>query len=340
MASIKDVAKAAGVSISTVSRTINNNPSISAATKERVSKVIKDLNYSPNSMAKGLSNNNSYTITLLVDVEDEKSFYNPFFYEVMHGIEKIVYRKEYCLIVSNLNTMIRKENVLEWLIKGKRTEGVILPSSIIDSKMIKELKKNNIPFVSIGEPANLRETISWVDINNRKAGEQATNYFIDNNRKKIAFIGYDNSKVFNRRRFEGYKIALENSKINYDASLVIEGRNSKDDGYRMMKELLSDNNFPDSVICADNLMSIGAIRAIQESGLSIPKDISVISFDNSQIAEIMYPAISTINVDVFELGLQSAKLLFELIENPGTRFQEVLISTNVEERETTILNNQ
>lgn len=340
MASIKDVAKAAGVSEATVSRTINNNPSISATTKERVLKAIKDLNYSPNSMAKGLSNNNSYTITLLVDVEDEKSFYNPFFYEVMHGIEKIVYKKEYCLIVSNLKTMLRKENVLDWLIKGKRTEGVILPSSIIDARMVKELKKNKIPFVSIGEPADLRETISWVDINNRKAGEQATNYFIDNNRKKIAFIGHDNSKVFNKRRFEGYKIALENSKINYDASLVIEGRNSKDDGYRMMKELLSNSNFPDSVICADNLMSVGAIRAIQESGLSIPKDISVISFDNSQVAEITYPAISTINVDVFELGLQSAKLLFELIENPATRYQEILISTNVEERETTILSNQ
>jgi len=335
MASIKDVAKAAGVSVTTVSRTINNNPYISPATKERVLKAIKDLNYSPNSMAKGLSSNNSYTITLLVDIEDEKSFYNPFFYEVMHGIEKIVYKNEYCLIVSNLKTMLRKENVLDWLIKGKRTEGVILSSSIIDSKMIKELKKSKIPFVSIGEPADLREPISWVDINNRKAGEQATNYFIDNNRKKIAFMGFDNSKVFNKRRFEGYKVALENSKINFDANLVIEGRNSKDDGYRMMKELLSNSDYPDSVICADNLMSVGAIRAIQESGLSIPKDISLISFDNSQIAEITYPTISTINVDVLELGLQSAKLLFEIIENPGTRYQEILISTNVEERETT-----
>lgn len=213
MASIKDVAKAAGVSVSTVSRTINNSPSISAITKERVLKAVKELNYSPNSIAKGLSNNNSYTITLLIDIEDEKSFYNPFFYEVMHGIEKVVYKKEYCLIVSNLNTMLRKENVLDWLIKGKRTEGVILPASIINSKMVKDLNKNNIPFVSIGEPANLRETINWVDINNRKAGEQATNYFIDNKRKKIAFIGYDNSKVFNRRIFERYKTVLENSKI-------------------------------------------------------------------------------------------------------------------------------
>lgn len=336
MSSIKDVAKAAGVSISTVSRIINNNSSISASTRERVLKAIKDLNYSPNSIAKGLSSNNSYTITLLIDTEDEKAFYNPFFYEVMHGIEKIVYKKEYCLIVSNLNTRLKDENVLDWLVKGKRTEGVILPSSIIDSDMLKKLKKSKISFVSIGELSDPRETVSWVDIDNRKAGEQAANFFIDNGRKKIAFIGYDNSKLFNRRRFEGYRSALENSGINYDAGMVIEGGNSKNEGYRMMKELLDNKIIPDSVICADNLMSIGAIKAIQESKYSIPGEISLISFDNPQIAEISYPAVSTVNVDVFELGLQSAKLLFDLIENPEAREQGILISTSVEERETTV----
>lgn len=339
MASIKDVAKVAGVSVSTVSRTINNNPSISNTTKEKVLKAIKELNYSPNSMAQSLSNNNSYTITLIVDNEDEKSFHNPFFYEVMHGIEHIVYNKDYCLIVSNLKTMLTSENVLERLIKGKRTEGVILPSSIIDSQMINKLKENKIPFVLIGEPANLKETVSWVDINNRKAGEQATNYLIDSHRRKVAFIGYDKEKVFNKRRFEGYKNALASSEINYNPGLVVEGVNSKDDGYRMMLELLKDqDDLPDSVICADNLMSVGAIRAIKEAGLSIPENISLISFDNSQIAEIMYPTISTIDVDVYQLGVQSARLLFDLIENPGAREQELLISTDVLERETTFKN--
>lgn len=335
MASIKDVAKAAGVSVSTVSRTINNSSLISIETKERVFKAIKELNYSPNNLAKGLSNNNSYTITLLIDIEDEKSFYNPFFYEVMQGIEKIVYKNEYSLILANLNTFLKNENVLDWLIKGKRTEGVIFPSSIIDSKIIKDLQNNNVPFVSIGEPVNIRDEINWVDINNKKAGEQATYYFIQRNRKRIAFIGYDYSKIFNRRRFEGYRTALENSNIDYDSSLVIEGVDTKDEGYRMMKRLIDENNIPDSVICADNLISVGVIRAIQESKLTIPQDISIISFDSSQIAEIIYPTISTIKVDVYELGIQSAKLLFEQIEDPNIRNREVLISTNIVERETT-----
>jgi len=336
MTSIKDVAKAAGVSTSTVSRTINKNPSISAATKERVMKEVKRLKYIPNSIAKSLSNNNSYTITLLVNVEDEKSFQNPFFYEVMHGIEKVVYEKEFCLIVANLDTKLRKDNILDWLVKGKRTEGVILPSSIIDSKIIKELKEFNIPFVLIGDPANIKQSTNWVDINNKKGGEQATYSLIEKGYKKIAFFGLDKTKVFNKRRFEGFESAMEKSKMKIDSNLVIEDCNSSDDGYFFMKKLLEEKNVPDAVICAQELISVGVLRAIQEKGLSIPNDIGIISFDNSQIAEMMHPTITTVNVDVLELGIQSAKLLFSQIENPEMRNQELLISTNIDERETTL----
>jgi len=335
MASIKDVAKLAGVSVSTVSRVINNNPVIPSKTRDKILKVIKELDYSPNSMAQGLSNNRSYTITLLINIDDEKSFYNPFFYEVMHGIEKVVYENEYCLIVANLKTMLKNDKVLNWLIKGKRTEGIILPSSIIDSKMVNELKKNKIPFVSIGEPQDLREPISWGDINNRQGGEQATNCLLDKGYQKIAFVGLDENKLFCRRRFEGYKIALEKNKQNLDQELVIQSGNTRDDGYRVMKKLLLSGNKFDAVICADNTLSVGVIKAIREKGLSIPNDIGVVSFDNSQIAELLEPSISTVNIDVFELGLQSANLLFRLIENPKASGQEILISTNIEERETT-----
>lgn len=340
MASIKDVAKAAGVSASTVSRTINNNPSISAKTKERVMREVKKLKYIPNSMAKSLSDNNSYTITLLVNVEDEKSFQNPFFYEVMHGIEKVVYEKEFCLIVANLDTRLRKDSILNWLIKGKRTEGVILPSSIINSKIIKELKEFDIPFVLIGDPANIKESTSWVDINNKKGGEQATYALIEKGYKRIAFIGLDKSKVFSRRRFEGYESALLNNDMIIDSDLIIECCNTSEDSYQVMKKLLDEKKAPDAVICAKEIISVGVLRAIREKGLKIPNDIGLISFDNSQIATMVYPTITTINVDVLEMGIQSAKLLFSKIENPKMRNQELLISTNIEERDTTFLKDQ
>lgn len=335
MSNIKDVAKAAGVSTSTVSRTINNSPSISQETKDRIFDVIKQMNYSPNSIAKALTNSKSYTVTLLVDVEDEKSFQNPFFYEIMHGIEKLVYKKEFSLIVANLKTTLKKQSVLEWLVKGKRTEGVILPSSILTSSIVEELKKDRVPFVSIGETTQIKESISWVDVDNKKGAESATYELLDKGYKNIAFLGLDHSKVFSNRRYEGYSNALLNSEVKIIPELVIECGNTKDDGYYHMKKLLNGNTIPDAVICADNILSIGAIKAIQEAGLSIPENVGLISFDNQQIAELSYPTITTVNVDLYEMGFQAAKLLFEMIEDPETRDQGLLISTSLEKRQTT-----
>lgn len=335
MPNIKEVAKAAGVSSSTVSRVINGSSSISEETKEKVFSVIKAMNYSPSSIAKALTNNKSYTVTLLVDVDDEKSFQNPFFYEIMHGIEKLVYKKEYSLIVANLNTTMKKQSILDWLVKSKRTEGVILPSSILNSQIVEELKRDGVPFVAIGEATHLKESVSWVDIDNKKGSEMATYELLNNGFSKIAFIGLDKTKVFSNRRYEGYCSALEKSDLILNKSMVIECGNSKNDGYIQMKKLLESDPAPDAVICADNTISIGVIRAIQEAGLSIPSDIGLISFDNNQVAELLYPTISTVNINLFELGYQSAKVLFELIENPHVMDQGLLISTNIKNRETT-----
>jgi DNA-binding LacI/PurR family transcriptional regulator len=334
MPNIKDVAKAAGVSTSTVSRTINNNPAISQATKDRIFQEMKRLNYSPNLLAKSFTNNKSYTITLLVDVEDEKSYQNPFFYEIMYGIERYVYKKEFSLIVANLNSTMQKQSILEWLVKSKRTEGVILPASILNSKIIETLKSEHVPFVSIGEPVNLRESVSWVDVDNKKGTETAIYTLLEKGYQRIAFLGLDKTKLFSKRRYEGYKNVFADKAMDLIPSLVVECGNSKEEGYKHMQALLQGNERPDAVVCADGTLAFGAIKAIQEAGLSIPEDIGIISFDNSQLAELSYPAITTVNVDVFELGLQSAKILFELIENPEAINQGLLISTTIRERDT------
>ena len=334
MVSLKDVALASGFSKSTVSRCINNNPSISKRTRDLVMLEVKRLNYVPNLIAKSLSNNNSYTVTLLVDVEDEKSFQNPFFYAVIHGIEKVVYDKEYCLVVANINSVMKEQNIIDWLIKGKRTEGLILPSSIINDELIRSLKKYGVPFVIIGDPDILHETVSWVDVNNRRGGEQAALRLIDAGYKNISIMGYDEQKVFSKQRIEGYRKALSRSGHIIDESLIKKGQGNNKDGYIVMKELLESNNKPDAVICSKEFMSIGAIRAIQEKGLRIPEDIGIISFDNNQIAELAYPAVSTVKVDLFELGLQASELLFEYINKTDRTAQQLMIPTSLDERET------
>jgi DNA-binding LacI/PurR family transcriptional regulator len=332
MASIQDVAKAAGVSKSTVSRCINDSPTISQATKDRVMEIVKQLGYVPNVMAKSLSSNNSYNITLLVDDDDPQSFQNPFFYEVMHGIEKIIYKNNYSLVVANVRHIEKEQDLITWLVKTKRTEGIILPSSIAVDSMIQKLKKERMPYVVLGDPDSLKETSSWVDVNNRKGGEQATLRLIEAGYKNIAFIGYDEAKVFSKQRLEGYKKVIDNYGLKVN---VQKGLGNKVDGYNIVKDLLKQKDNVDAIICSNELMSIGALRAIQEANLKVPQDIGLISFDNDQIAELAYPQISTVNIDVFELGVQSAKLLFDMIKEDKDDFnQQVMISTTIKERET------
>jgi Transcriptional regulators len=336
LASIDDVAKAAGVSKATVSRIINNNPLISAETRERTLKVMKELNYVPNSMARGLSNQQAFTVALLVNIKDTKSFSNPFFYEVMHGIETVVYNRGLCLIIANLQTTLKKDDILGQLIHGKRTQGVILPSSIMSPQLVKDMKKTKFPFVTIGEPEGIKEPIDWVDINNFQGGQQSVEHLLAQGYKSIAFIGGSQVEIFNKNRLEGYKSALANNGIPYRQEFVREGNSTKNDGYLMMKQLLKlTQRPPDAVICSDNTLSIGAMKAIKEANLTIPEDMGVLSFDNIPIADLIEPSLTTVDIDVFELGVQAANILFKLIDNPAARQQQSLISTCIQMREST-----
>jgi DNA-binding LacI/PurR family transcriptional regulator len=335
MVSIKEVAKAANVSTSTVSRVINNSPSISQSTKDKVWAEIKKLNYSPNNIAKALITNKSYTITLLVDVDDEKSFQNPFFYEVIHGIEKYCQEKEFSLIVANVNTKLRKQDIISWLVKSKRTEGIVLPVSILNKALVKELKDMGVPFVAVGEVDSMQESVSWVDIDNKKGTEKAVYFLHEQGYRNLAFIGYDESKDFSVRRVEGFKSAINKLEIKSEDLQIIACSNSKEQGYQAMTEMLKSKNVPDAIICGNDSLSMGVIKAINDRGLKIPEDIGIISFDSRQIASLMYPEVTTVDVDVFEMGYQSAKMLFQIIDNNNLTDQGLLISTKIIERKTT-----
>lgn len=296
---------------------------------------MKELNYVPNSMARGLSNQQAFTVALLVNIEDSKSFSNPFFYEVMHGIETVVYHRGLCLIIANLQTSLKKDDMLNWLIHGKRTQGVILPSSIMNPQLVKELKNMKFPFVTIGEPAGIKEPIDWVDINNFQGSQQAVEHLLEQGYKNIAFISGSRSEVFNKNRVAGYKAALVSNGFEYRQEHVREGNSSKNDGFKMMQELLKLPHRPDAVICGDNILCVGAMKAIRDASLLMPEDIGVLSFDNFPIAELVEPSLTTVDIDVFELGVQAANILFKLIDNPAARQQQSLISTCIQVREST-----
>ena len=325
---VKDVAKAAGVSTATVSRVINNNSTISIDTYERVKKVMKEMNYFPNNIARNFASQHTYNITLIFDMDNLNAFENPFFYQIQYGIEKVICSRGYNMIIANEKTMVNRENALNRIIFEKRSDGIIMPSFLLKKSIVKRMEEQKFPFVVIGEPDS-SFNVNWVDINNKMAGYIATEHLIKNGYKKIAFISGNMSDKFNQKRFEGYVKAMEKFNIDYSSEMILEGVSGKDEGYKAMSKLINESSKLDSVIFTNNLSAFGAIKAIKEKGYKIPEEIGLVSFDSFPVAELSEPNMTTVDIDVFELGIQVATMLLREIELPSESKQNSLLSVKL-----------
>lgn len=330
---IKDVAKAAGVSTATVSRVINSSSLIPPDTSEKVRKIMLNMEYHPNSIARSFAHQSTYTVALIVDIDNMDAFNNPFFYQIQYGIEKVLSSRSYYLMIANEKTMINHETALNKLIFEKRIDGIILPASLLKKSLVKRMEKDRFPFIVIGEPEE-GFSVNWVDINNIMAGEIATDHLIKNGFKKIAFISGSLKDIFNKNRLNGYKTALEKHNIHVSQDLVIEGVSTKEDGCRIMNILLESKNRPDAVVVTNNISAFGALKAIKEKGYSVPEEIGLISFDSYPIAEFSEPNMTTVDIDVFDLGIQAATMLLKEIEIPSESMQHSLLSVNLISRGT------
>lgn len=333
--SIRDVAKAAGVSTATVSRIINNSPLISPETRDRTLKVMEELNYVPNSLARALSNQKSFNVTLLIDIADVKSFSNPFFYEVMHGIETVVYKKGLCLTIASTQNTDKKTDILDWLIHGKRMQGLIIPVSLADEKIIEKLEEMSFPFVLVGEPQGAAESVHWVDIHNRQGGQMAVSHLVEKGYRSIGLIVGNKNEKFNRNRLDGYLDALAQNGMTVREEYIKESNGTKQDAYQKMKELLALDNRPDAVIGGDNILCYGAMKAVKEAGLRIPDQIGIVSFDDYPLAELLEPSLTSVVIDVFELGVLAADTLLSMLDDPESKQQQYYIPTRIKEREST-----
>jgi len=328
---IKDVANRAQVSKATVSRVINDSPSISEKTKERVRRVMRELNYVPNSIARNFANQNTRNIALIVDIDDQSAFKNPFFYEELHGIETVIYREDYCLIIANAHSMGGHRNAIDNIVLQKRADGVIIPASTVSREIVRLLKDNDIPFVVAGEPLTCADEVNWVDINNRQGGAEAARHLLGNGYTRVAFLSGGMENKFNQNRYEGYRQALTEAGAVFDETYVLTDGASIEDGTGMMERLLSLPQAPDAVVCSNNVLAHGAVQAIRAAGLSIPGDVGIVGFDN-YLAEFLNPPLTTVDINVFELGVQSGSVLMGLIKSERAGNKQILISTELIER--------
>lgn len=331
---IKDIAKLAGVTPSTVSRVIANNPKISEATREKVLDIMEEQGYHPNINARSLVVQNTETIGIIMPRSVESVFQNPFFPEVLRGISMGAQEMGYSVLMSTARNEAEEKTAIAKMVQGKQVDGVLLLHSRVDDPLISYLQSHRFPFVVIGRP--VAGGIAFVDNDNVLAAYEATEYLRNRGHRRIAFLGGSLEYMVTRDRLQGYREALEKSGIPFMPQFVLRGDFLEAGGALAVKELLSWEVRPTALLVTDDLMAFGVISTLKEMGFSVPEDISIVSFNNVPLSKVCSPPLTSVDIDICSLGMTGVKLLFKQMMKKDTEPGHEIIDTRLIERQSVI----
>jgi LacI family transcriptional regulator len=329
MITIRDVAREARVSIATVSHVINNTRYVSDELSKRVHLAMKKLGYHPNGIARSLKKKRTYTIGMIMPDNS-----NPFFAEVALGIEMKSFDLSYNVIFCNTNSDVQKESTYLDLLLKKRVDGIVFVSSGSNINSIKFIKSQKIPIIVVDREIKGLEVDS-VLVDNLSGGYQATKHLLNLGHKIISCISGPSLITPSSERIEGYKKALMEASLEIDEKLILMGDFQFEGGYKSAKKLLRMKRTPTAIFACNDLMAIGAICAIKEEGLSVPKDISVVGFDDIALASFFNPKLTTVIQPKYIMGKLAANMLIERIRNKEMAPRRKLLKTELIIREST-----
>ena len=316
MATIKDVAKMAGVSTTTVSHVINKTRFVAKETEEAVMQAIKSLKYSPSAVARSLKVNTTKSIGMIVTTSE-----SPYFAEIIHAVEDHCYRQGYSLFLCNTQNDPEKiKNHVEMLAK-KRVDGLLVMCSEYTQHSLDVLSSfSSVPMVVMDWGPNTDTDI--IEDNSFTGGYLATKHLIDCGHKEIGLIAGELDKTTARTRYEGFVKAMNEANLPIQENWIMEGFFEPEDGYECMNKILAQDSLPTAVFCCNDVMALGAISAITEKGLRVPDDISIIGYDNIHSSRFYAPPLTTIHQSKSRLGAQAVNLLFERIANKDNNNHE------------------
>ncbi|MFB5193538.1 LacI family DNA-binding transcriptional regulator [Neobacillus sp. KR4-4] len=324
---IYDVAKKAGVSIATVSGVINNNGKYSEKTKKKVLDVMKELKYYPSSVASSLSVKRTQSIGLIIpDIS------SPFYAEFARSVEDWADEKGYNIIICSTDYNEKKEKKYVSLLLRRRVDGIIITSGFNNVNLIKDLMEQKIPVVLVAYNIDSLQ-LNTVSVDDYRGGYQATAYLAEQGHKRIAII--TETVQSSAERIRGYQNALNDYHLVYDEKLKTESRATFEEGERQAEKLLDLEQPPTAIFAFNDILAIGAMRAVHKRGLTIPDDISIIGFDNSVLATICSPTLTTMSQPLNDMGKETIESLLSEIEGTVTRKQRKLLLPELVERKST-----
>ena len=331
----RDVAKLAHVSRTTVSFILNNVPgvSISATTRKRVLDAAKKLNYSPNVAGKKLVSGKSYTIGLVLCQSPEQIFTDAFLPQVILGVEQAAMQQGFHVLLKPVDP--HDTGGYARLITENHVDGILLSGPRQDDTALMNLHQRRVPIMLMGQLP--KTDIPFVDVNATAGAELAVNHLIEGGHQRIGIItNAPLSYTSAQQRRNGYMRALKRAKLPVDKSLIKEGNYTPASGFEAMKQLLQVTPRLTAVFVASDVVAMGAMLAIKEAGLRIPKDIALVGFDDIPLAEYYDPPLTTIRLPAFGLGWAGGERLIRIIQGEGLNDASLLLESKLITRQSSL----
>lgn len=326
---IRDVAKAAGVGVGTVSRVLNNSPAVNDATRQKVEAAIAKLSYTPSPIARRLSLGKTHTIAAIVPF-----FTRPAFVERLRGVEYALADSQYDLVLYNVESPARRDDYFHSIPRPERVDGMLIISLSPNDAEADYFLQTGVPLVLIDAQ---HSRLNRIIIDDVQGGYLATKHLIDLGHRRIACISdwLENpfNFVANRKRYQGYRQALTEANIPFHPEYHRQGKHTRQKSRELTYELLDLPEPPSAIFAVSDTQAIGVLEAARNRGLNVPRDLSVIGYDDIEIAE--YLQLTTIRQPLFAFGVEGVELLLEAIESPPFSPQEVLLPVELIIRGTT-----
>lgn len=313
---IKDIAKAANVSPSTVSRVINDHYSISEKTKEKIRAIMDEMGYKSASVVEDIK-----TIGVVFPRNGEDVYENPFYLETIRGIGIICNQRNYMMniITGGDDRELRKS------IRNTKADGYIFLYADANDQMIQYMQEQKLLFVLIGKAtSNVNETIC-VDTDNVQAGYDATKHLISNGHQRIGYIGTDDRHLFSLDRKMGYQRALHDHNLNIPQEDIMNLRTHSTHNHRRLIQRLKADDHPSAYVVCDDIYALILKNLIIEAGCKIPEDISIVSFNNSIFSRITTPPLTSFDINARQLGIEAANQLIKHIENQNLYATRIIV---------------
>ena len=319
----KEVAQRAGVSVAVVSYVVNNGPRpVAAKTQAKVKKVIEELGYYPNELARSLSRKESATIGLIIP-----SLVNPVYAEMAQSLERECMAQGYLVMLASTGRDPDKEVRLAKLLRAKQVDGVVIIPSVSPQAILKPLQQAGIPTVVLEHDL---PGVACIGIDEFQGGKLVTSHLLSLGHRRIGMIKHKPTSALSRLRFVAYCETLAEAGVELDPALVIEGKSGQAGGYVSMQRLLALPSRPTAVFAHNDMMAIGAIRAIQDTNLAVPDDISVVGYDDTLNSNYINPRLTTVKFSIVEMGRRAGQMIVELAQKKGDLpAQKVMMSVEL-----------